>query len=166
MNKRNLIILTAVLSVVLVASLLAAQTRSKGEQESKRDAKLEKEEPLLDAIGSLSASHLVQTYLNIGMIADGRAGGVYDTPSAQQLLTTIQVLVASVDKRLQELAKGEMRREDKQALEKVVKQAVLLKEMATALQTFWKSGKKEDGAKYETLRKKAWAGIQQLAPED
>ena len=116
----------------------------------------------LGSIGSLSASHLYQTYLNIGMVADARAEGVYDDESASEILGTVLGLADAVDKQLALVAGGSIPRDDKQALAAVAKQSALLRQTGAALQAFWKSGKKADGDKYEKFRKESWAGLQRL----
>jgi hypothetical protein len=60
------------------------------------------------------------------------------------------------------LAKSSLTSEDKQALAKVGKQTALIREMVTALRTFWKSNKKDDGAKYEKTRLRVWTATQDL----
>jgi hypothetical protein len=160
-NKRTLLILAALLGIGLTTSWLIADSRdlSTKEIDSPRD---KDNSALLETIGTMGASHLYQTYLNVGLLADGRAEGIYDTATAQQVLGTLLGLVDAVDKQLDQLAKSNLSREDKQALEQITKQSALLRQMAAALEAFWKSNKKEDGAKYEKLRQQSWAGVQKL----
>jgi len=116
----------------------------------------------LDAVGRLAASHLYQTYLNIGMLADARAEGTYDTDSAREVLATVVGLVEGSEKQLDAIGRGTLTAEDKAALADVRKQSAALREVAASLDRFWKTGRKEDGARYEAQRKKAWAGIEKL----
>jgi hypothetical protein len=116
----------------------------------------------LEAAGALAAAHLYQTYLNIGLLADARAEGMYDTATAQEVLSAVLSLGSRVDQQLDGIARGSLSREDRDVLAEVRKQSASLREAAQALRQFWKSGRKEDGAKYEALRKKSWAGIEKL----
>lgn len=151
----------ALVLLCVLAFCVSVHAQSPRPGDSSKDDK-DKDGSLLSTVGTLSAGHLHQAYLNIALLADARAEGVYDTPTATRLLGTVTGVMRSVDEQLDSVARLPLSDTDREALLKVRKQSAALKELATSLETFWKSGKKEDGAKYEKLRKKTWADLQEL----
>ncbi|TMQ30046.1 MAG: hypothetical protein E6K70_24810 [Planctomycetota bacterium] len=55
---------------------------------------------LLETIGTLTSAHYYQTYLNIGLIADGKARGTYTEADAVKVLESVLSLLKSVDRKL------------------------------------------------------------------
>src|SRR4029077_3984034 len=55
---------------------------------------------LLETVGVLTAANCYQTYLNIGLIADGKAKGTYTYQDASNVLDSVRVLLNSVDRNL------------------------------------------------------------------
>ncbi len=161
MKVRVILALVAVLVVSSAGSGLAAQARE-DKKDKGDDARKARSSPLLEALGTATAANLYQTYLNVGFLADGRAEGVYDDRTAQRLLGSILGLLDAVDKQLTKVGKTELEKKERQALEKIREVYGLIRKQANALQTFWKSGKKADGARYEKLRKEAWQEVKQL----
>ncbi|HEV3144758.1 MAG TPA: hypothetical protein VGZ47_12785 [Gemmataceae bacterium] len=117
---------------------------------------------LLETIGALNASHSYQTYLNIGMIADAKAKGVYSEKDAYKLLDSVLSLLDSVDGKMSELAKLEFDAGDRDTLEQMRKLSKLLREQGKALQTAWDTGRDDDAVKYENIRKDSWTAISKL----
>ncbi len=74
---------------------------------------------LLSALGGLSAAHLYQTYLNIGMLADGVEGEVYTAEEGLKLLDTVTAMIATVDAQLARLRSANLKAEDQQALDRL-----------------------------------------------
>jgi len=117
---------------------------------------------LLEAIGTLTASHCYQTYLNIGMIADAKAKGTYSEKDAYKLLDSVLSLLDSVDGKMADLGKLEFDPSDRDTLDQMRKLSKLLREQGKALQTAWNTGREEDTGKYENIRKDSWAAISKL----
>lgn len=111
-----------------------------------------------EAVGSLAGLNLYQTYLNIGLLADGKAEGVYEAKQARELLDSILKPIDDTTARLARLAKAAPK-EDREALETAQRLYNLLQKQGKSLRAFWESGKKEDGDAYEAARKAAWEGI-------
>jgi hypothetical protein len=117
---------------------------------------------LLEAAGTLTAAHCYQTYLNLGLIADGKAKGTYTRQDAYKILDSILALLDSVDGKLAGLAKIDLDKGDRQSLEQMRDLSALLRRQAKDLEAFWDSGKEEDLGRYESTRKDAWAAIGKL----
>jgi hypothetical protein len=117
---------------------------------------------LLETIGVLTAAHCYQSYFNIGLIADGKARGTYTEKDASKLLNTVLSLLDSVDRRLTVLSKIDLEKADRDSLERMRDLSDLLHQQGRALEIFWDSGKDDDAAKYEDVRKDAWAAISKL----
>jgi hypothetical protein len=116
----------------------------------------------LQTIGTVTAAHYFQTYLNIGFIADGKAKGTYTHEDARQVLRSVLSLVDSVDRQLEALGKHTLDKEDRDSLEQMRAISALLRQQGRELQTYWDSGKDQDAAHYESLRKSSYAAISKL----
>lgn len=116
----------------------------------------------LEAVGALSAGQLYQTYLTIGLLADGVAGGTYEEKDARPILQTALALLELQDKHLVRIGKLDLTRTDRDALNKLRKLGTLLRQQVEELDALWKTGNKEHGAKYEKARQEAWSGISNL----
>jgi hypothetical protein len=121
---------------------------------------------LLETIGTLTAAHSYQTYLNIEFVANGKAKATYTDDQAYRLLDLILSLLDSVDRNLTILGKMELGAEDRASLQQVRDLSDLLYRQAKQLETFWHSGKDEDAARYEELRKDSWAAIKKFTGVD
>jgi len=117
---------------------------------------------LLEILGTLAASHCYQTYLNIGLIADGKAKGTYSEKDAYKLLDSVLALVSSTERKLAALDRIDLDKEDRASLEQMRTLSILLRKQAKELQTFWDTGKEEDAARYENVRKDSWAALSRL----
>jgi hypothetical protein len=117
---------------------------------------------LLETIGALTAGHSYQTYLNIGLLADGRAKGAYTDKDATRVLDSILSIVRSVEEKLAALDKLTLDEADRASLAQMRELSALLRRQANELQSFWDSGRDEDAARYESARKDAWAAISRL----
>jgi hypothetical protein len=117
---------------------------------------------LLEILGALTAAHGYQTYLNIGFIADGKAKGIYSEKDAYKLLDSVLALVSSVDRKLAALDKIDLDKEDHASLEQMRQLSSLLRKQAKELQVFWDTGKDEDAAQYESVRKDSWTALSKL----
>jgi len=117
---------------------------------------------LLEAVGVLTAAHCYQTYFSLGLIADGKDKGVYSGKEAYKLLDSVLALLDSVDQKLVGLSKIDLDKEDQDSLEQMRVLSGLLRQQGKELAGFWDSGKEEDAARYESVRKDAWAAISRL----
>ena len=117
---------------------------------------------LLEILGALTAANYYQTYLNLGLLADGKVKGAYTDKDASKVLDSILSLIDSVDRKLAALAKINLDKEDRLSLEQMRALSSLLRQQGKELQAFWDSGKDEDAARYESARKDSWAAISKL----
>jgi hypothetical protein len=115
----------------------------------------------LRTIGTLTAAHFFQTYLNIGFIADGKAKGTYTNDDARKMLRSVLSLVDSVDRQLESLGQRTLDQEDCASLQQMRAISALLRQQGTELQTSWDNGH-EDAARYESLRQDSYAAISKL----
>jgi hypothetical protein len=117
---------------------------------------------LLETVGALTAAHCYQTYLNIGLIADGKAKGVYTDRDAYKVLDSVLSLDQALDRRLAAVDKLELDKEDRASLEQMLLVSSLLRKQAKELQIFWDTGRDEDAAQYESVRKDSWAALSKV----
>ena len=118
---------------------------------------------LTETVGLLAGVQLYQTYLNIGLLADARAEGTYETQDVETLLESVYKPLAAVEKQLDKVAKLKgMTKEDIEALGQLTKIASLLRQQGEELTAFWNSGEEVKGKKYEATRKKSWTEIEAL----
>jgi hypothetical protein len=116
----------------------------------------------LETIGTLTATHCYQTYLNIGLIADAKAKGHYSEKDAYKVLDSVLALLDTVERKLADLSKVDLDKDDRDSLEQIRKLSAHLRYQGKALQAYWESGREEDAAKYEDVRKDSWAAISRL----
>jgi len=117
---------------------------------------------LLQTIGTLSAAHYFQTYLNIGFIADGKSQGTYTDKEARKVLAQVLSLLNSVDRQLEALGKRSLDKEDRDSLQQMRTISDLLRQQGKQLQTYWDNAQEQEAARYETLRRDAYAAISKL----
>ena len=150
------------LALLLIGSgpaWLSAQDKSTA---PKKEAVSDKETLLLETLGALAGAQLYQSYLNIGFIADGRAEGTYEEKDIQQILSSVLTLMEALDKKLDQVGKLDLSKDDREGIAEIRKLSGLLRLQADELQAFWKTGDKARADKYEKTRKEAWAGISKL----
>jgi hypothetical protein len=116
----------------------------------------------LQTIGTLTAAHYFQTYLNIGFIADGKGKGTYTNEDARKVLRSVLSVVDSVDRQLEAFGKRTLDKEDRDSLEQMRAISALLRQQARELQAYWDSGHDQDAARYESLRANSYAAISKL----
>jgi hypothetical protein len=116
----------------------------------------------LQTIGTLTAAHYYQTYLNIGFIADGKGKGTYSQEDARKVLQSVLSVVDSVDRQLEVLAKRNLDKGDRESLDQMRAISAQLRQQGQDLQAYWTSGKDEDAERYETLRQKSYTAISKL----
>ncbi len=128
-------------------------------QGTREDAAAKERQLLLETVGLLTASQVYQGYLNIGLVADGKAAGTYDEKAARQLIESVLGLVDATDKKLELVGKMDIGKEDRIGLYKLRQLNQLLRRQTVVLKEFWSTGKQEYANSYERLRKEAWEGI-------
>jgi len=119
-----------------------------------------------EGVGLLSGLYLYQTYLNIGLLADGKAEKVYDEKAARAVLATVVVPLEKVDKQLEKLAATPLTASDREALSKIRSIVALLQRQGKELTQFWDTAQPSDGARYEATRQEAWKQINALLALD
>lgn len=117
------------------------------------------DEAVKSAIGGLSASCLVQTYFNIGLLADASVKDDADKEQLEATLKTVEGLLASTQKHLDELVKSDFDDEDKAYLKKIKVCTALLDEQISALHKFWKEKNEKNVKAFDTCRQASWAKI-------
>jgi hypothetical protein len=125
-------------------------------------------EPLLETVGSLTAANLYQTYLGLGLLADGMEKDIYTATEARKLLATLTALLDSVDAQLAIVGKSSLDAEDRQMVERSGQLAALLRTQAKELRAYWDTPESDLAArtdheqKFHRARDQAWAGLQEL----
>ncbi|HEY1377289.1 MAG TPA: hypothetical protein VGF55_10870 [Gemmataceae bacterium] len=117
---------------------------------------------LTETVGLLSGLYLYQTYLNIGLLADGKAERLYDEKAARAVLATVVTPLDAVDRQLAKVAAAAQTDADRQAAERLRAVAGLLRRQGQELVAFWDSGQPAAGAKYEATRQEAWRQLTAL----
>ena len=117
---------------------------------------------LAETVGLLAGLQLYQSYLNIGLLADARAEGLYEAGEVAQLLGSVVTPLEKVEKQLEVVAKLKLPKEDADAIARMQKVAGLLRQQGKSLQAFWDTGVAEHGTKYEESRRAAWAELSDL----
>jgi hypothetical protein len=159
------VIPSLVFSVLMLASPRADKTEAAGPLQRLGVRPLPRErdrQQLLEAVGSLAASHYYQTYLNIGFLADGKAQGLYGDKEAKKVLDSLLSLLATADKQLETVSKLDLEKEDQNSVNQMRKLSSLLRDQGKELQAFWESGNQDRSANYEDLHQKSWTGLSQL----
>jgi hypothetical protein len=148
-----------VAAVVLVAAVAPASAAAQGGKETPAE---QERQHLLQTVGLLAASQIYQGYLNVGLVADGKATGSYTEKDAREIISSVVALMEACDKNMEKVAKMELTKNDRESLNKLRQLNQLVRQQAGELQEFWKSGKKENSENYEKLRKEAWEGISKM----
>jgi hypothetical protein len=145
--------------------VVVAQEPKAQEPKADGDAKATDQEQiseLLETVGMLGGLNLYQTYLNVGLIADGKSQGVYGDDDAKELLGSVLTPLETLTERFDKAGKITTSKEDKAAIARVSKAAGLLKTQGQHLVSFWNDGKESDGNRYEASRKLAYAEISDM----
>jgi hypothetical protein len=158
---RRLSVATLALSAILAAAAGSQQPPARpAEQPAAPPA--EPRAQLTETVGLLSGLYLYQTYLNIGLLADGKAERVYDEKAARAVLATVVTPLDAVDKQLAKVGALAQTEADRQAAARLRQLVGLLRQQGQQLVTFWDSGKSADGARYEATRQAVWKQLNAL----
>jgi hypothetical protein len=122
----------------------------------------EEKSVLLETVGLLAGVQLYQAYLNVGLLADASAEGVYEASEATQLLGSVVGPLVKIEQQLEKVGALKLTKEDDAALARMKKVAGLLRVQGKALQTYWDTGKEEHNKKYEEARQAAWKELSDL----
>ena len=114
----------------------------------------------LETMGSLTAAHLYQGFLNIGLLADARESEVYTAAEAEKLLDSVTRMLDTVDRHLARMLDDGLKEEDKEAIEHARQLGGLLRAQARELRAYWQTGDKDHADKFQKARQKSWSGIQ------
>ena len=153
-KNAGLLMLVGVLAVWSCAPVVA---QDKEENPAEKERQL-----LLETVGLLAASQVYQGYLNIGLIADGKATGAYSEKQARQIIESVTGLMETSDKNLEKVGKLELSKDDRAALTKLRQLNNLVRRQALLMQEFWRTGNKDYTASYDRIRKESWEGISKL----
>jgi hypothetical protein len=116
-------------------------------------------ERMLETLGGLSAAHLYQSYLNIGLLADAVENETYTEAQANSMLAQVVSLMDLVDRQLDKLAKMDLSAEDKQDVERIRNLSGLMRTQVAALRTWWRTGDAAQAVRYHDAREKSWAAL-------
>jgi hypothetical protein len=116
----------------------------------------------LEAIGSLSAVHLYQTYLNIGLVADAVEKETYSKTEAAKILQTVGELITMVEKQLGQLPQSNLDKDDQESLDRIRSVTSQLRSQASALLSFWAANDMENVARYHQARERSWEDLREL----
>src|SRR5262245_54690202 len=156
-----------VAGVPTVALIVALFPLSRGQNTaSPRTVPADARAELTETVGLLSGLYLYQSYLNIGLLADGKAERVYDEKAARAVLATVLTPLEAVDRQLEKVGKVARTPADRDAVERLRWIVALLRLQGKELTGFWDSGRPEDGARYEAARQEAWKQITALLALD
>ena len=116
----------------------------------------------MSALGSLTAAHHYQTYLNLGLLADAWEKDVYEEDEATKLLAVVMGMIEGVDRQLVRIEKASSKEDDRKALARCRELGALLKTQAKELAAYWESGEKEHVEAFHKARTLAWARLKEL----
>jgi hypothetical protein len=109
---------------------------------------------------------LYQTYLTIGLLADGKSERLYDENAARNVLASVLNPLDAVDVQLGAVVELAQTPADRQAAERLRGVVGLLKLQGKELIAFWDSRQPAAGARYEAARQEAWRQISALLALD
>jgi hypothetical protein len=119
-------------------------------------------EALTEMVGVLAGLQVYNTYLNIGLLADGLAAGLYEPADAYQLLGSVVKPLEQVELQLDKLAKHPLSKGDLEAVQRIKKITTLLRQQGKELDAYWTTGKSDSSKKYDAARQAAWKEISSL----
>lgn len=129
---------------------------------AKPTSELGQKEAFLEALGGLSAAHLYQSYLNIGLLADGVESKAYTMDEAKNTLGVIANFMDLVDAKLCKLSEANLDADDRESLQRVKTVTELLRLQVQTLRAYWASGDEAQASQYHEARKSAWTGLSKV----
>jgi hypothetical protein len=122
-------------------------------------------ESVLTLVGGLTTAHLYQSYLNVGLLADSVAKGVYKPEQGKELLDTVTKVIDTVERQLAQLPDADLTVGEKVRLAKVRSIVSLLRSEIKELQAYWLSGDEEFVRKFQKIHKDVWSELEKLLAE-
>jgi hypothetical protein len=119
-------------------------------------------EPVLTLVGGLTSAHLYQSYLNVGLLADSVAKGVYKPEEGKELLDTVGKVIDTVERQLALLPEDELQPEEKKRLDKVRSVLSLLRSEMKELKSYWDTGEEEYVTKFQKIHKSVWTELEKM----
>jgi hypothetical protein len=125
-------------------------------------------EASLKALGGLTAGHLYQSYLNIGLLADAMENDLYKLDDAKKWLASVLSFMNKIDEQMARLDKEDLGPEEQKAVAGVRLVTDLLRIQGNELRGYWETPdtnpekKEEHEKKYMKAREQAWDRIREL----
>jgi hypothetical protein len=116
----------------------------------------------LETLGGLSAANLYQSYLSIGLLADGVENKSITVEAATSTLKIVTSCLGLVDRKLAKLDKAALEPDDQDSIEEIQAVAELLRLQSQAALAYWATGKAEQGADFEKTRKATWTALSKV----
>jgi hypothetical protein len=124
-------------------------------------------ERFLEALGVITGAHIYQSYLNIGLLADGVEGEAFTAAEAETMLTKVTQQIEMVERQLAQFTKTGLDEDDRAALEATCSLAARLRIQAATLRAYWQGGTKEQADLFHQVREQVWAELSEsLGIED
>lgn len=117
---------------------------------------------MLESLGGLSAANLYQSYLNIGLLADGVESKTFTIEGGASTLKIITNCLTLVDNKLAKLDKESLDPEDQGSLARIRAVTELLRIQARDLLAYWLTGGPVQSAQYQFARQASWKGLSQV----
>jgi hypothetical protein len=121
---------------------------------------------LTETVGLLSGLYLYQTYLNVGLLADGKAERLYDEKAARAVLKSVLTPLDAVHNQLSRIGTLAETAADRDAAARLLQVVGLLRRQGQELVAFWDTGRAADGARYEATRQEVWRQLSALLKLD
>jgi hypothetical protein len=116
-------------------------------------------ERFLSALGMLSAAHVYQTYLNIGLLADGVENEAYTKAQAEEMLATVVGLLDQADRQLDKVRQSDLDEDDQGNVQRIQDLTLLLRRQASSLRAYWATGDREQITRYHQARETTWKNL-------
>jgi hypothetical protein len=115
-----------------------------------------------EALGGLTGSHLYQSHLNIGLIADAVEKDLYTADQGRKLLEGIAGLLDAVGKKLQRLPRDTLPADEHKYLESARAIEKLLRTQIDELRKYWDTGEKARAEQFQKTRKQTTEALEDL----
>jgi hypothetical protein len=119
-------------------------------------------EVYLEVLGGLSAAHLYQSYLTIGLLADGVESKAYSLENARKALATVTTCMSLVEGKLSRLSELDLDADDKDSLERLKTVTALLRLQTRILDACWSSGRTQPAEQYQQARQSSWTALSKV----
>ena len=116
----------------------------------------------LEALGGLSAANLYQSYLTVGLLADGMQNNAFTVDGATNTLKIVTSCIALVDTKLARLDRLNLEPDDLASLRQIKAVTALMRIQTQALEMYWSTGKADHAEAYQRARKATWTGLSKI----